>query len=255
MFVDPGFHGVWGVSDEDLVKRSNDEFIKLHKRDQPFVSVMFSTTNHTPFEFPDGRIDLVKGVEKNSVKNAIKFADYSIGLFIELAKKEKYYKDTIFVIASDHNVRVYGDDLLPYNMFRIPGIILGDGVEPKAVNRLTMQPDVLATALDLIGIDDMKYPILGQSIYSEHKKDMSLMQFHQMYGLRVGEEIAIIQPEMKSVTMKIENQKLVESTQNSELEKDALAFVVGINDLYQTKQFRPVSTQDCLSTNLRVSGK
>ena len=252
MFVDPGFHGIWGVSDEDLVKRSNDEFIKLHKRDQPFVSVMFSTTNHTPFEFPNGRIDLVKGVEKNSVKNAIKFADYSIGLFIEMAKKEKYYKDTIFVIASDHNVRVYGDDLLPYNMFRIPGLILGDGVEPKAVERLTMQPDVLATALDLIGIDNMQYPILGQSIYSEHKKDMSLMQFHQMYGLRVGEEIAIIQPEMKPVTMKIKNQRLVESTQNTELEKDALAFVVGINDLYQTKQFRPVAAQDCVSTSLKL---
>ncbi len=252
MFVDPGFHGIWGVSDEDLVKRSNDEFIKLHKRDQPFVSVMFSTTNHTPFEFPNGRIDLVKGVEKNSVKNAIKFADYSIGLFIEMAKKEKYYKDTIFVIASDHNVRVYGDDLLPYNMFRIPGLILGDGVEPKAVERLTMQPDVLATALDLIGIDSMQYPILGQSIYSEHKKDMSLMQFHQMYGLRVGEEIAIIQPEMKPVTMKIKNQRLVESTQNTELEKDALAFVVGINDLYQTKQFRPVAAQDCVSTSLKL---
>lgn len=255
MFVDPGFHGIWGVSDEDLVKRSNDEFKQLHEKNKPFVSVMFSTTNHTPFEFPDGRIDLVKGVEKNSVKNAIKFADYSIGLFIDMAKKEKYYKDTIFVIASDHNVRVYGDDLLPFNMFRIPGLILGDGVEPKAVSRLTMQPDVLATALDLIGIDDMQYPILGQSIYSDHKKDMSLMQFHQMYGLRVGEEIAIVQPEMKPVTMKIENQKLVESTPNRELEQDALAFVVGINDLYQTKQYRPVLAQDCLTQGLQIGVK
>ena len=167
-----------------------------------------------------------------------------------MSKNLAYYTDTIFVIASDHNVRVYGDDLLPYDMFRIPGIILGDGVKPRAVNRLTMQPDVLATALDLIGIDDLQYPILGQSIYGEHKKDMSLMQFHQMYGLRVGEEIAIIQPEMKPVTMKIENHRLLESTQNSELEKDALAFVIGINDLYQTKQFRPVVQQDCFPKKL-----
>lgn len=253
MFVDPGFHGIWGVSDEDLVKRSNQEFIKLNKREQPFVSVMFSTTNHTPFEFPDGRIELIKGVEKNSVKNAIKFADYSIGLFMDMAKKEKYYKDTVFVIASDHNIRIYGDDLLPYKMFQIPGLIFGDGIEPKKVTSLTMQPDVLATALDLIGIDNMQYPILGQSIYNEHKKEMSLMQFHQMYGLRVGEEIAIIQPKMKPITMKIENQRLVESTQNSELEKDALAFVVGINDLYQTKQFRPALEYDCPTNDVLLS--
>ena len=247
MFVDPGFHGIWGVSDEDLVKRSNNEFKNLYERDQPFVSVMFSTTNHTPFEFPDGRIELVKGVEKNSVENAIKFADYSIGLFFDIAKKEAYYKDTVFVVASDHNVRVYGDNLLPYEMFRIPGIILGDGIEPKEVNSVTMQPDVLATALDLIGIDNLHYPILGQSIYNKHKKEMSLMQFHEMYGLRVDDEIAIIQPEMPPITMKIKNEKLIKTEQNTELEQDALAFVIGINDLYQTKHYRPFLQDDCLN--------
>ena len=245
MFDNPMFHGIWGVSDEDLVKRANQEFKQLYSKEKPFVSVMFSTTNHTPFEFPEGRIKLVEGVEKNSVKNAIKFADYAIGLFIDQARKEDYYKDTIFVIASDHNVRVYGDDLLPYNMFRIMGLILGDGVEAKRVDRLTMQPDILATALDLIGIDNLHYPILGKSIYENHKKDISLMQFHQMYGLRVGDEIAIIQPKEKPVTMKIEAGHLVAAPHNTELEKDVLAFVIGTNVLYQKRLFRPVTAADC----------
>lgn len=245
MFVNPGFHGVWGVSDEDLVKRSNDEFKALYAKDQPFVSVMFSTTNHTPFDFPEGRIELIEGVEVNSVKNAIKFADYAIGLFVDLARKEDYYKDTVFVVASDHNVRVYGDDLLPYTMFRIPGLIFGEGIEPKKIDRLTMQPDILATALDLIGIDDLKYPILGKSIFEDHKKDISLMQFHDMYGLRVGDEIAIIQPKEGVVTMKIEGGKLVEAPQNEELEKDVLAFVIGLNDLYQKQLYKPVTKKDC----------
>jgi len=245
MFVNPEFHGVWGVSDEDLVRRANDEFKQLYKKNQRFVSVMFSTTNHTPFDYPEGRITLIKGEKINSVKNAIKFADYAIGLFIDQARKEDYYKDTIFVIASDHNVRVYGDDLLPFNLFRIPGLILGEGVKPKEVNRLTMQPDVLATALDLIGIDDLHYPILGKSIYEDHKKDISLMQFHQMYGLRVGDEIAIIQPKETPVTMKIKDGHLVEAPHNIELEKDVLAFVIGLNELYQKQLFKPVVTDDC----------
>ena len=244
-FENPAFHGIWGVSDEDLVKRANQEFQGFHDKKQPFVSVMFSTTNHTPFEFPDGRIELVEGVKKNTVENAIKFADYSIGLFIDEARKQDYYKDTIFLIASDHNVRVYGDDLLPYNMFRIMGLILGEGVEVKKVERLTTQPDLLATALDLIGIDNLQYPILGHSIYENHQKDISLMQFHQMYGLRAGEEIAIIQPEEQPVTMKIENGHLVEAPHNEELEKDTLAFIIGVNALYQKKQYRPVVKGDC----------
>jgi len=244
-FVNPKFHGIWGVSDEDLVERSNQEFIKLYKKQQPFVSVMFSTTNHTPFDFPEGRFDLIEGVKPHSVKNAIKFADYAIGLFIEQARKEDYYKDTVFVIVSDHNVRVYGDNLLPFDMFRIPALILGDGIAPKQVNRLTMQPDILATALDLIGIDNLHYPILGHSIFEDHKKDMSLMQFHQMYGLRIADKIAIIQPEEEPVTMKIVDGKLIETSHDTELEKDVLAFVIGLNVLYQEQLFKPISADDC----------
>jgi phosphoglycerol transferase MdoB-like AlkP superfamily enzyme len=244
-FINPVFRGNWGVSDEDLVKRANQEFKGFYAQQKPFVSVMFSTSNHTPFEFPEGRIKLVEGVEKNSVENTIKYADYAIGLFMDAAKKEAYYKDTIFLIASDHNVRVYGDNLLPFEMFKIMGVILGEGVENKQINRLTMQPDLLATALELIGIDNLRYPILGHSIYQSHKKNMSLMKFHQMYGLRVGDEIAIIQPEEKPITMKITNGKLVEIAHNNELEKDALGFIIGINALYQEKLFRPVSKEDC----------
>ena len=244
-FTNPAFHGIWGVSDEDLVKRANQEFKGFYTKQQPFVSVMFSTSNHTPFEYPEGRIEPVAGVKKNSVENAIKYADYAIGLFIDAAKKEAYYKDTMFVIASDHNVRVYGDNLLPFEMFKIMGVILGEGVESKQINRLTMQPDLLATALDLIGIDNLRYPILGHSIYQDHKKDMSLMKFHQMYGLRVGNEIAIIQPEEEPITMKIQNGELVETAHNNELEKDTLGFIIGINALYQEKLFRPISETDC----------
>ncbi len=245
MFINPKFHGVWGVSDEDLVERANKEFKQLYAKNKPFVSVMFSTTNHTPFDFPEGRIELVKGVEPHTVKNAIKFADYAIGKFIDQAKKEDYYKDTIFVIAADHNVRVYGDDLLPYTMFRIPGLILGGGVKAQNIGRLSTQADVLATSLDLLGIDDLHYPILGHSIFESHKKNMSLMQFHQMYGLRVGDEIAIIQPQEKPVTMKIVNGHLEKAPRNQELEKDVLAFVVGLNELYQKKLYKPVVTSDC----------
>ncbi len=244
-FINPVFQGNWGVSDEDLVLRANQEFKKLYAKQQPFVSVMFSTSNHTPFQFPEGRIELVKGVTRNSVENAIKYADYAIGLFIDTARKEAYYKDTIFLIASDHNVRVYGDNLLPFNMFKIMGLILGEGVEVKQINRLTMQPDLLATALELIGIDNLRYPILGHSIYQNHQKNMSLMKFHQMYGLRVGDEIAIIQPEETPITMKIEQGNLVETAHNRELEKDALGFIIGLNALYQEKMFRPVSETDC----------
>ena len=236
-FSNPSFVGTWGVSDEDLVLKANEEFKKLYSKNQKFAAVMFSTSNHSPFDFPEDRIKLIDSVEKKSVKNAIKYADFAIGKFIEQARKEDYYKDTIFVILADHNVRVYGKDMVPVNMFHIPGIILGKNIKPIVYNKISTQPDVLATALDLIGLD-LKYPIMGHSIFSDKKQNISLMQFHTSYALRVKNQVAIIRPNKKPITFLYQNNHLVETQSNVELEKDVLAFVITLDYIYNKKLYR-----------------
>ena len=244
-FKDPKFIGTWGICDEEVVTRANEEFKKLYAKHQKFVTVMFSTSNHSPFDFPDGKIKLIKGVPKKSVKNAIRYADYSIGKFIEMARSEAYYKDTIFAIVADHNVRVYGADMVPVDMFHIPGLILGGGVKPMVYKKIATQPDVLATALDLIGLD-LKYPIMGHSIFSDKKKNISLMQFHNSYALRVGQRVAIVRPGKKAMTFHYrahdkyvpKESYLTEIPHDKELEKNTLALLVVLNDLYSKQLYR-----------------
>ena len=235
-FLKPFFKGTWGVSDEDLVKKANERFKLMYAQNQKFSALMFSTSNHAPFDFPDNKIDLVDGVDKKSVKNAIKYADYAIGEFIKLAKKEQYYNDTVFVIVADHNVRVYGNEVVPVSMFQIPGLILGKDIKPMVYNNLATQPDVLATALDLMGVD-IQAPIMGNSIFSDKKQNISLMQFHTTYALRINDEIAVIQPNTKAQTFFYENKRLKPIKSNTELEKNALAFVIALNYIYEKKLY------------------
>jgi phosphoglycerol transferase MdoB-like AlkP superfamily enzyme len=236
-FKNPSFKSTWGVSDEDLVIKANEKFKELHKKNQKFATLMFSTSNHTPFEFPEKKIELVDGEKKASVKNAVKYADFAIGRFIELAKKEKYYKDTIFVIVADHNVRVYGNEVVPVNMFHIPGIILGEGIKAQKYDRVSSQPDVLATALDLLGLD-FTYPIMGHSIFSDKKQDLSLMQFHDTYALRVGEKVAVVRPNKQALSFLYKDKKLVNIEHDTELEKDALASVIVLDNIYNKRLYK-----------------
>jgi phosphoglycerol transferase MdoB-like AlkP superfamily enzyme len=236
-FKNPSFIGTWGVSDEDLVIRANKEYKNLYSKKQRFASVIFSTSNHSPFDFPNKKIELVDGVAKKSVKNAIKYADFAIGKFIELAKKEKYYKDTIFVIVADHNIRVYGEDMVPIDMFHIPAIILGGDIKPMVYKKITTQPDVLATVLDLIGLD-LNYPIMGHSIFSDKKQNIALMQFHTSYALRVDDKVAIIRPNKKPITFIYKNSHLQKIKSDKELEKDLLAFIISLDYLYNKKLYR-----------------
>ena len=236
-FKDPKFVGTWGVCDEEVIIRANKEYKKLYEKNQKFASVIFSTSNHSPFDFPDGKIDLISKVDKKSVKNAIKYADFAIGRFIELAKKEDYYKDTIFVIIADHNVRVYGDDMVPVDMFQIPAIILGDDIKPLVYKNLATQPDVLATVLDLIGLD-LQYPIMGHSIFSDKKENISLMQFNTYYALRSDDKVAVLRPNKDPITFRYQDKHLQKIENDRELEKDALAFIITLNYLYSKRLYK-----------------
>lgn len=235
-YVNPKAVSTWGVSDEDLVIKSNERFSALHKEGKPFAALMFSSSNHSPFDIPEGRVEPIKKGVK-CVENAIQYADYAIGEFFREAKKLPYYKDTVFVVIADHNIRVYGDAAVPVNMFHIPALIVGEGVEAKVYDGLISQPDVLATALDLMG-QDLKYPILGKSVFSDLKKGVNLMQFNENYALRVDDKVAIVRPQKPAETFMYVEKHLVPTEHDVELEKDALAFVIGLNHLYDKRLFR-----------------
>lgn len=236
-YENPSFVSTWGVSDEDLVLKAHEKFKAHALKEEKFVSVIFSSSNHSPFELPEGKIDFISGKPKYGTENAVKYADFAIGRFFELAKKETYYKDTVFVIVADHNVRVFGDDLVPVTMFHIPALIIADGVKPQKCNSLATQPDVLATALDLIGVN-LTYPILGHSIFSDEKREVALMMFNDSFALRDHNKIAIIQPNKEAMTFNYENEHLVSALHNTELERDALAFVTVMDDMYNKKLYR-----------------
>lgn len=70
-------------------------------------------------------------VHQNTVNNAVKYADYALGRFFEMARKSPYWDDTVFIVVADHNSRVYGNELVPVSRFRIPALILGGSVSPS----------------------------------------------------------------------------------------------------------------------------
>lgn len=239
-YDNPSFVSTWGVGDEDLVTKANEKFKSHAAKGEKFVSVMFSSSNHSPFELPEGKIEFIPGKPKQSVENAVKYADFAIGKLFELAKKEGYYKDTVFVVIADHNVRVYGDDVVPVNMFHIPALIVAEGLKPQQFDRLATQPDVLATALDLIGVN-LTYPVLGHSIYSGAKREVSLMMFNDTFALRDRDTVAVLQPDKTPQTFFYTNGRLKPAPHNHELEKDVLAFITVLDDMYNKKLYRAKS--------------
>ena len=84
--------------------------------------------------------------------NAVKYTDWALGRFIEKAKKSDYWKDTLFLVVADHDIRVRGETLVPIERFHIPGLILGADIKPRVVKTVASQIDLPTTMLSLMGI-------------------------------------------------------------------------------------------------------
>lgn len=235
------FHGTWGWSDEDVMKKANTYFTSL--KSKPFVSLVFTSSNHEPFEYPEGRIKLYDK-QKNTVNNAMKYADYSIGKFFELAKKEAYYKNTIFVVIADHNTRTYGKHLVPINKFHIPALIIGPNF-PKGekYTKLCSQIDIQPTFLSKIGMN-LRTPMPGRNLFvlPESTKGRAIMQFNDINAFRVGNQVIIMQPYKKTLQFRVEKDTVFTPVAlNKELAKDALANVITASYLYKERKYNLIS--------------
>lgn len=189
----PQFVGSWGASDEDLFDKSLERLKKLHEKDKPFFSLIFTSSNHEPFEFPDGKIDL-HDTDKQTVNNAVKYADYALGKFIREAKQQAYWKDTVFLIVADHDNRVYGDALVPIKKFHIPGLILGADVEPKRIATIASQVDLAPTLLSLLGVSST-HPMIGRDLVKDSKTPgRALIQFNDYFAYLEGANATVLRP-------------------------------------------------------------
>ena len=161
-YKNPIFVGSWGASDEDLLNITHEKLLAHHASGKPFFTLSFTSSNHAPFEFPDGKIELYEQ-PKATDNNAVKYADYAMGEFFKKAKASAYWKDTIFLIVADHDIRVRGDTLVPIERFHIPGLIVGADIQPKIITAIASQIDLPVTLLSLMGIS-AQHPMTGQDL-------------------------------------------------------------------------------------------
>jgi len=200
-YINPAFVGSWGASDEDLFNLADQKFEKLSLQNKPFFSLVFSSSNHDPFEYPQGRIEPYES-PANTRKNAIKYADWAIGEFFKKAKKSNYWNNTVFLIIADHDARSRGSDLVPIKSFHIPAIILGKGIEPRKERHIASQIDMPVTLLSLIGVANDS-PMIGHDFATqdENFKGRALLQNGQNFGYLKDHQITILQPNKAAISL------------------------------------------------------
>jgi phosphoglycerol transferase MdoB-like AlkP superfamily enzyme len=239
-YENPEFTATWGVSDEDLFMKAHAYFEAMGN--QPFFSLVFSSSNHKPFEIPAGKVE-PRGGEEGPRDTAVAYADYALGEFLVMARASSYWDNTVFLVVSDHNSRVKGAHLIPVEHFHIPGVIIGGSIEPRLVPGITSQIDLLPTLLSLMGVDS-RHPAIGHDLtlpqYAQGGGRAQL-QFHDIQGWMVPGTLVVMQPNLPIQSYSYEPgsnlQPLPEA--DAELERQALAHALWPVMMIKNKSYRP----------------
>ena len=238
-FVNPVFEGSWGASDEDMFNQV-DRLLRADG-DKPVFTLAFSVSNHSPWEYPAGRIQPVG--DPASVDNTVRYADWALGQFFDKARQAPYWNNTVFLVIADHDSRVYGSIPVPVRHFQIPALILGAGIAPRQDERLVSQIDMGPTLLSLIGLDNVN-PMLGADL-TQRDPNRALMQYADNFGYLQGDKLLVLEPakaprEFRYRAAPVGQDETYEPVEpvDEALSKEALAHALWASWVYREEKYR-----------------
>ncbi|WP_438479148.1 LTA synthase family protein [Oleiharenicola lentus] len=197
---DVSFANVWGACDEDLYRWTMREADASSTAGKPFHYFVMTTSNHRPYTFPEGKIDLASKTSGRA--GAVKYTDYAIGQFLRDASTKPWFKNTVFVIVADHCASSAGRTELPVQNYHIPLIIYAPGghIAPGHIKTLTSQIDYAPT---LLGMLNWSYPsrFFGHDVRRIPEDDAhALVGNYQKLGHLEKGEMAVLRPQQGSAT-------------------------------------------------------
>ncbi len=167
-----------------LYRRVVREADASYKRGQKFFSLIMTTSNHKPFTYPDGKIDIPSGKGR---PGGVKYADFAVGELIKNASTKPWFDNTIFVFVADHCARSGGKNETPVDNYHIPCIFYAPKiVQPGTVDVLASQIDIAPTIFDLL---NWQYTssFVGRSIFkTKPEEGRAFISNHLTLGLFKG---------------------------------------------------------------------
>ncbi|MFN4233371.1 MAG: LTA synthase family protein [Bacteroidia bacterium] len=167
-----------GVPDHILYNKCIEIFDTLHS---PFFALLLSGSDHAPYAIPDNIAFKPDGRDKR--KDIVKYADWSIGNFLNQAKQKKWFNNTLFVFVGDHGSIVDQEADIYLGMHHIPLLFFApEKIHPEVNNKLCGQVDILPSIAHLLNINYSNKPF-GVNLFKEERNALSFTYDEHLIGI------------------------------------------------------------------------
>jgi len=221
------FENIWGVADEHLFDQVLIDMDKDAAAGKPFYAHIMTASNHIPFTYPDGRIDIPSPGKRNG---GVKYADFAVGRFMEMARKKDWFDNTIFLFVADHCASSAGKAKIPVHRYHIPAIVYAPKMfTPKRIDTLSSQIDLAPTLLAMLGLQGDDHFIGRDILKMPPAEGRALLSTYQNLGYLKGDTMTVLQPKRKIETFRIsadgKDSQLIET--DAQQASEAIAYFQG----------------------------
>lgn len=142
------FENAWGISDEDIYDVVIKQADEKYKSGRLFYDFVMTTSNHRPFTYPPGKIDIPCGDREG----AVKYTDYAIGQLLKKAKTKPWFANTVFIFVADHCASSAGKNAIDLSKYHIPCLIVNlKNTASRTIETVCSQIDIYPTLFSLLG--------------------------------------------------------------------------------------------------------
>lgn len=188
------FENAWGICDEDIFNKMLSVADRQYAAKKPFFNFVMTTSNHRPYTYPEGKIDIPSGTGRSG---AVKYTDFALRKMFAKAKTRPWFKNTVFVIIADHCASSAGKDEIDVASYHIPAFIvnLPQGANQK-IDKQCSQIDLFPTLFSLFRWS-YESDFFGKNVLSKDFEERSFLGTYRKLVLMKKNKVMILSDQKK----------------------------------------------------------
>lgn len=188
------FKNAWGICDEDLYDAVIGDADSKTSQHKAFYDFVMTTSNHRPYTYPEGKIDIASGSGRDG---AVKYTDYAIGQFLKKAKQKPWFANTVFIFVADHCANSAGKNEIDIAKYHIPAIIYNLPAQtPSTITAMCSQIDLYPTLFHLLNWNYTSN-LYGQNVLSNNYTPRIFLGTYQKLGYLKNDTFIVLGPQQK----------------------------------------------------------
>ena len=188
------FENAWGICDQDIFNKMLKVADAQYKAGKPFFNFVMTTSNHRPFTYPSGKIDIPSGASR---QGAVKYTDFALKELFKKAKTKPWFKNTVFVIIADHCASSAGKDEIDVANYHIPAFIVNlDENQNQKIATQCSQIDLWPTLFSLFHWN-YESDFFGKNVLDNRFEQRAVMGTYRKLVLMKKDKVMILSDQKK----------------------------------------------------------